>query len=126
MSAIATGEPPVIFGDGAQTMDFVHVQDIARANVLAARATATDAVFNVASGTETSLNMLVAMLLHVMGSTLQPAHAPARKVNPVPRRLASIAAARKHLGFEARVSLEEGLQSLVEWWQANKVEAVTA
>jgi len=118
MAAIAAGQPPVIFGDGTQTMDFVHVKDIARANLLAAAATASDAVFNVASGTETSLNMLLAMLLHVMASTLQPEHAPARKVNPVPRRLASTAAARAHLGFEASVSLEEGLQSLVEWWQA--------
>jgi nucleoside-diphosphate-sugar epimerase len=122
MSAIAAGQPPVIFGDGTQTMDFVHVKDIARANVLAARATATDAVFNIASGTETSLNMLLAMLLHVMGSNLEPVHAPARKVNPVPRRLASTAAARTHLGFDASVSLEEGLQSLVAWWQAERQE----
>jgi UDP-glucose 4-epimerase len=126
MSAIAAGQPPVIFGDGMQTMDFVHVKDIARANVLAARASATDAVFNVASGTETSLNMLLAMLLHVMGSNLEPEHAPARKVNPVPRRLASTAAAREHLGFEAGISLEEGLQSLVEWWQAERCQEMQA
>jgi UDP-glucose 4-epimerase len=126
MAAIAAGQPPVIFGDGMQTMDFVHVKDIARANVLAATAKSTDAVFNVASGTETSLNMLVARLLQVMGSTLQPEYAPARRVNPVPRRLASTAAARQHLGFEASVSLEEGLQSLVEWWQAERCQEMQA
>jgi nucleoside-diphosphate-sugar epimerase len=126
MAAIAAGQPPVIFGDGEQTMDFVHVKDIARANVLAAAADATDAVFNVASGSETSLNMLVAMLLHVMGSTLQPEHAPARKVNPVPRRLASTIAARTHLGFEATVGLEEGLRSLVAWWQAERCQEMKA
>jgi UDP-glucose 4-epimerase len=126
MAAIASGQRPVIFGDGTQTMDFVHVTDIARANVLAAAATTTDAVFNVASGTETSLNMLVAMLLHVMGSTLQPEHAPARKVNPVPRRLASTAAARTQLGFQASVGLEEGLQSLVAWWQAERCQEIQA
>jgi UDP-glucose 4-epimerase len=126
MSAIASGQPPVIFGDGMQTMDFVHVKDIARANVLAAGAAASDTVFNVASGTETSLNMLLSMLLHVMGSTLQPEYAPARKVNPVPRRLASTAAARMHLGFEASVSLEAGLESLVEWWQAERCQEMEA
>jgi UDP-glucose 4-epimerase len=126
MSAIASGQPPVIFGDGMQTMDFVHVKDIARANVLAASAAASDTVFNVASGTETSLNMLLSMLLHVMGSTLQPEYAPARKVNPVPRRLASTAAAKMHLGFEASVSLEAGLESLVAWWQAERCQEMEA
>lgn len=124
MNAIAAGQPPMIFGDGLQTMDFVHVEDIARANVLAAAASATDAAFNVASGIETSLNMLLSMLLHVMGSSLQPEFAPARKVNPVPRRLASTAAAREQLGFEAQITLEEGLKSLVAWWQARRGQEV--
>ncbi len=118
MDAIAAGQAPMIFGDGLQTMDFVHVKDIARANVLAAASNATDAVFNVASGVETSLNMLLSMLLHVMGSDLQPGFAPARKVNPVPRRLASTAAAREQLGFDAEINLEDGLRELVSWWQA--------
>jgi UDP-glucose 4-epimerase len=126
MTAIAAGQPPVIFGDGMQTMDFVHVKDIARANLLAAIAPTTDQVFNVASGTETSLNMLLAMLLQVMGSTLEPEHAPARKINPVPRRLASTSAAREQLGFEAAITLEEGLQSLVAWWQAERCQEIGA
>ena len=54
MDAIAAGKPPMIFGDGTQTMDFVYVEDIARANLLAAAAPVSDDVFNVASGTETS------------------------------------------------------------------------
>ncbi len=126
MTAIAAGQAPVIFGDGMQTMDFVHVKDIARANLLAAIAPTTDQVFNVASGTETSLNMLLDMLLQVMGSTLAPEHAPARKVNPVPRRLASTSAAREQLGFEASITLEEGLQSLVAWWQAERCQEIGA
>lgn len=126
MNAIAAGQAPMIFGDGLQTMDFVHVKDIARANVLAAASKATDAVFNVASGIETSLNMLLSMLLHVMGSDLQPEFAPARKVNPVPRRLASTAAAREQLGFEAAINLEDGLRELVAWWQSQRCEEVQA
>jgi UDP-glucose 4-epimerase len=120
MERIENGEPPVIFGDGGQTMDFVFVEDIARANVLAARAEATDEVFNVASGTETSLNDLAQALLKAMGSSLEPAYGPERRVNPVPRRLARTSAARERLGFEAVVGLDEGLRRLVAWWRATR------
>jgi UDP-glucose 4-epimerase len=123
MEAIASGRPPVIFGDGTQTMDFVHVADIARANILAASSEATDAVFNVGSGTETSLNELAEMLLTVMQSPLRPERTAERKVNPVPRRLASVDAAAQRLGFHTRIPLEEGLRGLVEWWQRERTAA---
>jgi len=115
MERITEGQPPLIFGDGTQTMDFVFVQDIARANILAAQADATDQVFNIASGVETSLNDLAYALLRVMGSELQPEYGPERKVNPVPRRLADVSKAQQLLGFKAHVSLEEGLRQLVRW-----------
>ena len=118
MDRIAAGEPPLIFGDGKQTMDFVYATDIARDNVLAAQADASDEVFNIASATETSLNDLAAALLEVMGSDLQPEYGPERAVNPVPRRLADVSAARDRLGFTAEVDLHAGLRDLVEWWQA--------
>jgi UDP-glucose 4-epimerase len=120
MERIAAGEPPLIFGDGSQTMDFVYVTDIARANVLAATSEHTDRVFNVASGTETSLDELARALLRVMGSDLDVAYAPARAVNKVERRLADTTAARTELGFEAQVGLEGGLAQLVEWWSAHR------
>jgi UDP-glucose 4-epimerase len=123
MEAIASGQPPTIFGDGSDTMDFVHVRDIARANLLAAGSDATDAVFNIGTGVETSLNQLADQLLAVMGSTLKPRYAPPRKVNPVARRLASVTAARDRLGFRAEVSLAEGLRSLVAWWQSQRSAA---
>ena len=99
MERIAAGQPPLIFGDGAQTMDFVYIEDIARANVLAAQSNVTDEVFNIASGTETSLNELAHTLLRVMGSRLQPEYGPERKVNPVPRRLADTRKAKLMLDF---------------------------
>jgi UDP-glucose 4-epimerase len=116
MEKIASGEPPVIFGDGLQTMDFVHVHDIARANILAAKSDVSDEVFNVASGTETSLRDLASRLVTIMGSSLTPRFEPPRKVNPVPRRLASTAKAKRLLGFEARIGIDEGLQTVVDWW----------
>jgi len=126
MDRIIGGQAPIIFGDGKQTMDFVYIEDIARANILAAASDATDKVYNVASGVETSLGEVAQGLLKVMGSSLEPEYGPARKVNPVSRRLASTASARDDLGFTATVSLDEGLRRLVEWWRAERAKKPAA
>jgi UDP-glucose 4-epimerase len=115
MDRIEAGYPPLVYGDGSQTMDFIYVGDIARCNVLAAQADVFDEVFNVASGTETSLKDLAALLLKIMGSDLSLEFGPERNVNAVRRRLASTNKARRLLGFEARVGLEEGLRQLLDW-----------
>ena len=120
MERIEAGRPPIIHGDGSQTMDFVYAIDVARANVLAAEADVSDEVFNVASGVETSLKELAQTLLKVMGSPLGVEHGPERKVNPVSRRLADTSKARRVLGFETKVDLEQGLRELVEWWRQDK------
>src|SRR4051812_13085584 len=120
MERITEGKPPLILGDGLQTMDFVYMGDIAKANMLAAASDKTDVVYNVASGSETSLLQLAEMLLRVMGSELGVEHGPVRAVNGVTRRLASTDLAREELGFEAEIDLEEGLTRLVEWWQAER------
>jgi UDP-glucose 4-epimerase len=122
MERIAVGQHPLIFGDGNQTMDFVYVEDIARANILAMKSDVSDDVFNVASGVETSLNHLAYTLLDVMGSDLKPQYGPARKVNPVPRRLADTRRAARSIGFRAQVSLPQGLRRLVDWWAAERLE----
>jgi UDP-glucose 4-epimerase len=120
MERIESGTPPLILGDGVQTMDFVNVIDIARANILAATAHVTDEVFNVASGTETSLKELAETLSAVMKSDLPPEHGPARAVNGVTRRLADTSAAADRLGFRAEIGLREGLEGLVEWWRSER------
>jgi UDP-glucose 4-epimerase len=125
MERIADGLPPLIFGDGRQTMDFVFTRDVARANVLAAAAPITAGVYNIASGTETSLLHLARTLLHVMGSDLTVEHAPERQVNAVARRLADTTAARLDLGFAAESDLETGLRSLVEWWRPLRDEVAS-
>jgi nucleoside-diphosphate-sugar epimerase len=117
MTRIGAGEPPLILGDGTQTMDFVYVSDIARANLLAAESDVTDAVFNVAGGVETSLTELAQGLLRAMGSKLSVEHGPERSVNAVPRRLADTRRAMDELGFKAEVGLDEGLSRLVHWWR---------
>ncbi len=122
MQRIAAGLPPLILGDGQQTMDFIYVDDVARANILAAQSEATDEVFNIGSGTETSLDALARALLAAMGSALAPEYGPARVVNPVARRLADTDAARHRLGFRAAVGLDEGLARLVAWWRSAETD----
>jgi UDP-glucose 4-epimerase len=116
LERIAAGQPPLIFGDGLQTMDFVHVADVARANVLAARAPVTDEVFNVGTGRETSLKELAELVLRIMDSDLAIQYGEARKVNPVSRRLADVVKAKQLLGFEAAIPLDAGLATFVDWW----------
>ena len=116
LDCVDRGMPPEIHGDGSATMDFVYVQDVARANLLALESASDDAVYNVASGTETSLWELWRAIQKVTGTYhLEPIFLPPRKVNPVPRRLACTERARADLGFETQVSLEEGLRRLVAW-----------
>jgi UDP-glucose 4-epimerase len=123
MERLDGGQPPLILGDGTQTMDFVYVEDIARANILALAADVSDEVFNVASGVETSLNDLASALSRVMDVHRAPEYGPERKVNAVPRRLASTEKAERLLGFRASVPLDEGLSRLVAWWRAERVRA---
>ncbi|GAA5201472.1 NAD-dependent epimerase/dehydratase family protein [Microbacterium jejuense] len=122
MERIADGRSPLIFGDGQQTMDFVCVPDIARANVLAAQSDVVAGTYNIASGTETSLLALAESLLRAMGSDVGVQHGPERAVNGVVRRLADTSAARRDLGFEATIGLEEGLRLLVDWWRPLREE----
>jgi UDP-glucose 4-epimerase len=117
MERIADGRPPMIFGDGSQTMDFVYTTDIARANVLAATSSVTEGVYNIARGEETSLLGLAQALLRAMDSDLPVEHGPDRAVNGVVRRLADTSAAERDLGFVARTGLEDGLRELVTWWR---------
>jgi UDP-glucose 4-epimerase len=126
MERLEAGLPAIVFGDGQQTMDFIHVRDVARANILGAKANISDEVFNVASGTETSLLQLAIALAAVMGrSGIKPEFAPERSINPVPRRLASTEKAERLLNFRSTISREQGLADLVNWWRAERGSLAT-
>ncbi|MCL3817860.1 NAD-dependent epimerase/dehydratase family protein [Aeromicrobium wangtongii] len=122
MERIEDGQAPLVFGDGEQTMDFACTTDIARANILAAQSDVTEGVYNIASGSETSLLQLAETLSQVMGSTIPVQHGPERAVNGVARRLADVSAADRDLGFRTQVGLEEGLAELVSWWRPLRAE----
>ncbi|MGO9217441.1 MAG: NAD-dependent epimerase/dehydratase family protein [Streptosporangiaceae bacterium] len=120
MERIEAGQPPLILGDGTQTMDFVYTEDIARANLLAAAGDVSGEVFNIGSGTETSLTELAQLLIAVMGADLELEYGPPRGVNGVTRRLADVSRAAERLGWKAETSLEAGLSRLVSWWRAQR------
>jgi len=119
---ISQGIPPLIMGDGKTSMDFIYIEDLARANVLGLKSDVSDEVFHIASGVETSLGELAATTMKVMGAPadMVPEYGPERKVNAVSRRLSSTEKAERLLGFKAEVSLEEGVRRFVTWWEANK------
>ena len=123
LDAIEANKAPLIFGDGFQSMDFIFVEDVARANILASQSDVCDDVFNLGTGVQTSLNELCDLLLKISGSSLRPEHREARAVANVQRRRAGVEKAEKMLGFKAAVGLEQGLRELIKWRQATKVAA---
>ncbi len=124
MDAIDAGQAPKIFGDGSQSMDFVYVEDVARANVAGLAADVTDEVFNVGTGVQTTLLELCHLLLKVYASRLEPEFHEARKVNNVQARRAATNKAETMLNFRASVNLETGLRALIKW--RDQTRSVTA
>jgi nucleoside-diphosphate-sugar epimerase len=120
LDAIEANRPPLIFGDGTQSMDFVYVTDVARANILAAQCDVTDEVFNVGTGKQTSLKELCDVLLRLTNSPMRPEHREARTVANVQARRAATEKAARLLGFEANVSLANGLEKLIRWRESAK------
>lgn len=124
LDRIEAGEPPLIFGDGSQSYDFIHVHDVARANVLAMKATTTDRFYNIGMGVATTINELVERLLDLTGSDLKPEFKP-QEQSFVTNRLGSTELAEEDLGFRAKIPLDEGLKTVVDWRLAER-QAQTA
>jgi len=119
------GLPPIIFGNGTQCYDFIHVEDIARANVLALKSDATDRFYNIGMGVKTSLNELVALILEITGQNLEIEYRPEAQ-SFVTHRIGSTEQAAADLGFTARIPLEEGLRSVIEWRRQDKRRTLAA
>lgn len=119
ISAIVSGERPVIFGDGKQTRDFTHVANVVAANMRAAEApNVAGRVFNVGSGEALDLITLLDKLSVILGKKVEPIFEPAR-VGDVRDSLADVTAAREVLGYVPKVGIDEGLQLTAAWFQAN-------
>jgi UDP-glucose 4-epimerase len=125
LDRIDEGLPPLIYGDGSHTYDFVHVADVARANILSLKADATDEFFNIGTGLPTTIKELVGMLLEITGSDVEPEFLPQEEVF-VTNRVGSTELSERLLGFRAEVDLRAGLESVVEWRRADRAAAVTS
>ena len=120
MSALMTGEPPVIYGDGEHSRDFTYIANVIDANMRAAESTAAvGEIINIANGHRTTLNELLETMKTVTGrSDVKARHEPPR-AGDVRDSLADLTRARVLLGYEPRVSLEEGLKLTFDWWKKN-------
>jgi nucleoside-diphosphate-sugar epimerase len=116
LSAIASGSPPVIHGDGEQTRDFTYIENVARANFAAIEnPRAAGGVFNIGCGARVSVNELWRVMAELSGSKMEPRYAPAR-TGDVPHSLADIGRAREGLGYEPSVDLREGLRRTLSYY----------
>ncbi|HEU5049236.1 MAG TPA: NAD-dependent epimerase/dehydratase family protein [Gemmatimonadales bacterium] len=123
LDRIDRGEPPIVYGDGSQSYDFIYVEDAAECNVLAAKSAATDRFYNVGAGVPTTIREICELLLRLTGSEhLGIQYEPAGQTF-VTNRLGSTEAAARDLGFRATTEVEEGLRRLIAWRTAHK-EAV--
>ncbi len=125
LDRIDQGLPPVIFGDGSQAYDFIHVADVARANILGLKSDTKDEFFNIGMGIKTTINELVDLLLRITGSTVKPEYRPQEQMF-VTHRVGSTEKAERLLGFRATTPLEEGLASVVEWRKHDQTAKVLA
>jgi UDP-glucose 4-epimerase len=109
---VLDGEPPIIDGKGEQSMDFIHVDDVAEATALALDSDVDGHVFNVGTGLQTTIAQLAHLLVKAVGSDVEPQFRPRDVL--VARRAADTAKARELLGFTHRIPVEEGIMDLVK------------
>ena len=117
MERIAEGAPPLIFGDGSDSMDFTYVGDAAGACIAAMRNDEHHGAYNVGTGVSTDLTELCARLLDAMDSDLKPEFCKVDIENDVRYRLADTAKIKADFLFETQINLAQGLRELVTWWR---------
>lgn len=119
LDSIDAGEPLVVYGDGSQAYDFVHVVDCADANVCAMKAEAVDRYYNVGTGVRTSIKEMADMLLDITGSDVGIENEPGG-LTFVKNRIGDPSLATAEIGYSARIPLDVGLRSLIEWRASHK------
>jgi UDP-glucose 4-epimerase len=112
VARLRNGEAPIIDGKGEQSMDFIHVHDIARATVLALESDSANMPINVGTGIDTSVAELAKMLIDAVGLDIEPQFNPREVL--VSRRAADTRRAKTVLGFEPTITVEDGMTNLVK------------
>jgi UDP-glucose 4-epimerase len=113
------GLPPIVYGDGSQSYDFIYVTDTARANICALKADVSDTFYNVGGGVKTSIKELTELILKVTGSDLEIMYEPEGPTY-VTHRIGSTENAAADIGFSNDVDLEDGIRQLIEWRNSHK------
>ena len=117
-SRLRNGKSPVVFEDGGQSRDFIHVSDIVRANLLAMKRREADyETLNVGTGRATSVGRLAELLAECLEAPVKPAVVGKFRAGDIRHCFADASKIRRRLGFEAKVRLEDGLSDLVRWVQ---------
>ena len=119
VTALLKDEPPTIYGDGEQSRDFTYIDNVVRANLLAAGAKETHGeTVNIACGQAVTINEIIAMINKLLGKKVKPTYTDARP-GDVKHSLADITAARKLIGFDPAVSFAQGLELAIDWYRTN-------
>ena len=120
ITAILNGSQPTIYGDGEQSRDFTYVENVVEANLLACQAEKVGGmVLNIACGERITVNKLVRKINETLGKNVQAKYVDERE-GEVKHSLASVERAKQCLGYEPRVSFEEGLKKTIEWYKDNR------
>jgi len=106
---------PTIYGDGSQAFDFVYVEDACRSLILGMDSSKTNEFYNISSGKQISILNLFKVISQIMGKNIPPEFKPSNDNTLVNNRIGSTEKAKKDLGFEAKISLEEGLKQVINW-----------
>ncbi len=123
MSRLANGNSPVIYEDGLQTRDFISVHDIVQANLLAMESEkANYEVFNVGDGKPTTVKDVALLLAKVLNSSIEPTLTEQYRKGDTRHSYADISKIHSRLGFQPKVTLEEGMKELVQWSQTVEAE----
>jgi UDP-glucose 4-epimerase len=112
LKKLLNGETPIIDGNGKQSMDFVNVKDVVRANIMAMESNVENEIFNVGTGKTTSIREIAYMLIEQSGKNIEPIFKPREVI--VTERRADVRKAKEMLGFEAEIDIQEGLKEVTE------------
>jgi UDP-glucose 4-epimerase len=120
LDAIDRGEGPTIMGDGSEAFDFIAVEDCARANLCAMQSETVDSFYNVGTGIRTTLKELAERICHLTGCNQPITYAPRSQATFVRNRIGSPKRASDEIGFDAAISLDDGLRRLIDWRKSDR------
>lgn len=119
ITAILNDRPPIIYGDGKQSRDFTYVNNVVRANILAAESKIAGQVINIACNKKINLNQIIALINKILDKKIKPVY-QAKKPGDIRYSLADITMAKKLLNYRPEIDFEQGLKKTIEWYRSHR------